>query len=117
METENEPLMSLDPLFRKQKDEVAVPGVKGSTTTLCGARGPKAMLQGTWCRSGAPSPDFQEVIVYYSFSDQVVAHTAPGLLPLPQEDDISLYLLCHALHGGVGGLHVSFTQPVLSPIW
>lgn len=94
-----------------------MPSVKGSITILYGAQDPKVMLQGTWNHSGAPSPDFQEVIVSYSFSDQVIAYTAPSLLPLPQEDDISLYLLCHALHSGVGGLHVSFTQPVLSPIW
>lgn len=92
------------PVSKAQSPFSVVPG----TPRSC-CRGP-GTVQG-------PSPDFQEVIVSYSFSDQVIAHTAPGLLPLPQEDDISLYLLCHALHGGVGGLHVSFTQPVLSPIW
>lgn len=62
-------------------------------------------------------PDLQEVIVSYSFPDQVITHTPPSFLPIPQEDDIGLYLFCHALHCSVGGLHVSFTQPVLSPIW
>lgn len=108
---------TLFPCLRKRKGVPDTPGVKGSITVLCEALDPRVMLQGTWNCSEASSPDFQEVIVSYSFPDQVIAHTAPSFLTFPEEDDIGLYLFCHALHRGIGGLHVSFTQPVLSPIW
>lgn len=92
-------------------------GAKGSITTLC-----EALDHRSYCReplncSEASSPDLQEVIVSYSFPNQVITHTAPSFLTFPQEDDISLYLFRHALHCSIGGLHVSFTQSILSPIW
>lgn len=87
-------------------------------SAACTAHRGKMQLS-CWLTLSPPgsSPDLQEVVVTHTFPNQVVAHLAPGLLVLPQEDHVCLDLLCHALQRGIGRLHVCLAQPVLSPIW
>lgn len=73
---------------------------------------------GCWLTLSPPSssPDLQEVVVTHTFPNQVVPHLAPCLLVLPQEDDVGLDLLRHALQRGIGRFHVCLAQTVFSPV-
>lgn len=61
-------------------------------------------------------PDFQEILLAHAPADEVVPNPSPGLHPLPQEDEVGLYLLTQRLHCGYRRVHVLLIQTVVAAI-
>lgn len=61
-------------------------------------------------------PDFQEILLAHTPADEVVLNLSASVCPLPQQDQVSLYLFAQRPHCGDRRFHVLVIQTVVTTI-